>query len=288
MDKPVKERITPQMAEEYINRNNGNRKLRAGYVERYADDMRNKRWTECLAPIAFYDNGDVADGQHRLWALIESNTTQDFIVVRNVKRESGLNIDTGAGRSIVDNARISGADPDLSPELMAVCFFVDIGGRNPGNTPAATRLAVVDAHRDAAKWAITHGPRGRGIRNQATVAAVARAWMYEADKEKLKRFCDVLSTGMAEGTHESAAVALRNYMMSRTGTAHTMPRDIFFRTQNAIEYFMKSKPLMVIKSVSKEAYPLKGKSVYVAPKTSIRVERAAGNKVRVLKNTKKG
>lgn len=108
------ERVTPKKATEWLNANTSNRKLRDGVVEKYAEDMRHGRWTRCTAPICFYEDGDVADGQHRLWAIIESDTTQEFAVLRGLSRADGLNIDTGLNRSLVDNARISGADKDLS------------------------------------------------------------------------------------------------------------------------------------------------------------------------------
>ena len=69
------ENISPQQAEKMLNSNKGNRKLRDGVVEKYALDMVSGNWTQCPVPISFLQNGDVADGQHRLWAIIESITT---------------------------------------------------------------------------------------------------------------------------------------------------------------------------------------------------------------------
>src|SRR4051794_1259299 len=108
------EKIGPKKAEQWINANKTNRSLRAGVVEQYAGDMRNGNWTQCTAPIAFYEDGDLADGQHRLYAIVESDTTQTFSVARGLERRDGLNIDTGLVRSVVDNARISGLETGLS------------------------------------------------------------------------------------------------------------------------------------------------------------------------------
>lgn len=70
------EKITPKIAEAWLNANTCNRKLRDGIVERYAADMTAGKWTECPEPISFYVDGDLADGQHRLFAITESGTTQ--------------------------------------------------------------------------------------------------------------------------------------------------------------------------------------------------------------------
>jgi hypothetical protein len=252
------ENISPKRAETYLNHNKGNRKLRDGIVEKYADDMRNKRWTQCAAPIAFFEDGDIADGQHRLWAIIESSTTQRFAVMRGLSREAGLNIDTGAARSLVDNAKISGVDTDLTNELVATAQAVATGERNCSGRSASARLQCVADHREAARWAVSNGPRGRGYRNAMIMGAVARAYYHESDKDRLRRFCDVFASGFADGNHESAAIAIRNYIQAKGMQSLTtaMWRDSFLKVQNAISYFMRGKALSVIKRVADEAYPL--------------------------------
>lgn len=256
------ETITPQKAEAWLNCNKQNRKMRDGVAEKYAADMKAGRWTTCPTPIAFYEDGDLADGQHRLWAIIDSDTPQIFPVVRGLSRADGLNIDIGLARTIVDNARISGADADLSNELVSVGRAIAQGHQGSSNKPLsnAQRLAMVEEHREAAKWAITNGPRGRGFRNAVVLAAVARAWYWEPDKARLKRFCDVFTSGFGDGDGETAAVAIRNYFLTKKAlTSPALWVDSFLKTQNAIHYFMKAKKLTVIKGSSEEAYPLKKK-----------------------------
>jgi hypothetical protein len=252
--------VTPRMAEEMLNRNSANRSLRPGVVERYAADMSNGTWGHCVAPLAFYDNEDVADGQHRLFAIVESGKPQRFMVIRGLPRKDGLNIDTGVPRTLVDNARISGLDPDLSNSLLATVKAIESGersgkGRSLSN---ATILDLIAKHRTAADWAIRHGPRGRFLRNSITLAAVARAWYHETDEARLIRWCEVVSSGFADGEVESAAIAIRNYILSK-GTvmlSNGSWRDSFLKVQNSIHYFMRGKKLMVIKGVAEEAYPL--------------------------------
>lgn len=257
MDTPVIESINPKKAEQYLNRNTSNRKLRDGCVDRYAYDMRTGAWTQCTAPIVFYENGDIADGQHRLWAIIESNTTQKFMVVRNLPREAGLNIDTGASRTLVDNARISGTGHDLNNEVLAASRAVEHGKRMADALPNSLKLQIAERHMEAVLWATKHGPRGQCIRNQCVLGAVARAWYHEEDKEKLARFCKVLTDGFADGVHESAAVALRNYLLTkRNAHLNQLFVETFNRVQNCIRAFMRGKPLTIVKSVSEEPYPL--------------------------------
>jgi hypothetical protein len=253
--------ITPAKAEEWLNKNKGNRSLRNGAVEKYADDMKNGRWTQCVAPIVFYENGDIADGQHRLYAIVESGKSQRFYVVRGLDKAAGLNIDTGMGRSLVDNGQISGLDTGLSHSLISWAQAVEFGGRgNKGQLSNAQKLELVAKHREAVSWVIRNGPKGRHIRNAVVAAAIARAWYHEHDKDKLHRFANVLSTGMPEGMHESAAVAMRNYLQSRGEAASTTAlwKDTFLKVQNCVNYFMRGKQLIVVKTIGEEVYPLLG------------------------------
>ena len=252
------ESVDPKKAERWLDLNKNNRKLRSGVAEIYADDMRNGRWTNCPEAISFYADGDVADGQHRLWAIIESGTTQIFPIVRGLSREDGLNINRGLNRSLVDNARISGSD-NVSNEMISFARATHFGTATRGRMSSATQLECIDAHRTAIEWTISNGPRGKGIRNAVVMSSIARAWYYETDLNKLKRYCDVINTGFQDGESESAATAMRNYLLAKgpTASSGSLWVDTFLKVQNSIAYFMKGKKLTVIRGVADEAYPLK-------------------------------
>lgn len=254
------ERITPAKAEAWLNRNKTNRKLRTGVAEKYSDDMRAGRWTTCPMPISFYADGDLADGQHRLFAIVDSGLPQTFLVARGLERVDGLNIDTGMNRSIVDNGRISGVDANLSNTLIGVARAVEAGSPSPASSVSNTaKMEIVNRHRECCEWAMKNGPRSKYLRNSLVLAAIARAWCAETDHDKLKRYCDVLQSGFADGTVESAAIAMRNYLLSKGSVSSTtaMWRDTFLKVQNSISYFMRGKSLTVIKTIADEAYPLK-------------------------------
>lgn len=253
------QKVTPKLAEQWLNTNTSNRKLRDGVVEKYAEDMKSGNWTTCPEPISFFDDGTLADGQHRLWAITESGATVPFLITRGLTKEDGLNINTGLGRSLVDNARISGKNTQLTNTIVSTARAVAEGGPAGKAASPALRLAQVEAHDEAVRWAVSNGPTGMGIRNAITLAAMARAWYFETDLARLKRFADVLSTGFMDGDGETAAVALRTYLKDKGPTAASAALwvDTFLKVQNAISYFMRGKKLTVIKGIKEEAYPLK-------------------------------
>lgn len=101
--------ITPVIAEDILeNHNPHNRSVREQAVQSYANDMKNKRWTTTHQGLAFDENGNLLDGQHRLWAVIFANVPIEFNVTRGVPSQDVKNgvvintmdaIDTGRART---------------------------------------------------------------------------------------------------------------------------------------------------------------------------------------------
>jgi predicted nucleic acid-binding Zn ribbon protein len=67
--------VTPEMAERWLGHNKVNRNLRNRRVDQFARDMRSGRWQLTGEAIKFGKSGNLIDGQHRLWAVIESGCT---------------------------------------------------------------------------------------------------------------------------------------------------------------------------------------------------------------------
>lgn len=96
------ETVTPALAEAWLATMQHNRRLSSNTVERLAKMMKEGQWLFDGAPLRFNTKGELVDGQHRLWALIEAKYTADFLVVRNVPDEAFLTMDTGKNRSFAD------------------------------------------------------------------------------------------------------------------------------------------------------------------------------------------
>lgn len=76
------------MAEEILEKHNPkNRSVSEGTVQSYANDMKNGRWTMTHQGLAFDVNGNLLDGQHRLWALVFAGVSIKFMVTRGMPVE---------------------------------------------------------------------------------------------------------------------------------------------------------------------------------------------------------
>ncbi len=96
------------MAEMFLEHNKSNRPTYKNLVNKYARDMKAGKWYLGNDSIAFDNNKEVLNGQHRLWAIIESETAQEFLVVWGSTKEDQAVMDQGRPRKLHDVAILSG------------------------------------------------------------------------------------------------------------------------------------------------------------------------------------
>jgi hypothetical protein len=99
--------VTPEMAEQWLKLNNGNRRLRRWWAEALAAAMRRGEWLPTHQGIAFAESGHLIDGQHRLVAIIKAGIAQQMLVVHGVPDSAFSVLDIGAKRSISDTTGLS-------------------------------------------------------------------------------------------------------------------------------------------------------------------------------------
>ena len=111
------ELITPDLAEDYLERMHANRtvsKIEKGVMSQL---LRDGEFYGEISPIYFDDNGDWMqapgdqdpwDGQHRLESIIETGIPAWMWVIRGVSADAAEFIDTGRRRQYSDNLKIGG------------------------------------------------------------------------------------------------------------------------------------------------------------------------------------
>jgi hypothetical protein len=105
--------VTPAMAAKWLERNTHNRTVSQYVVDAYATDMKNGHWMFSHQGIAFDEDGNMIDGQHRLWAIVESGKTVDMLVTTGLSKESvnGVSITT---MDVVDRGKVRGIGAQLT------------------------------------------------------------------------------------------------------------------------------------------------------------------------------
>lgn len=98
----VKMSITPAIATDWLETRGNNRKVLQSTVDRYGLDMRQGRWVFNGAPIQFDEEGKLLNGQHRLWAIVESGCTIEAVVQWGIPRAAQATIDNGQKWQVKD------------------------------------------------------------------------------------------------------------------------------------------------------------------------------------------
>lgn len=150
-----RQKVTPQVAAKWLEKNTINRSLSDATVSRYAADMRNGAWLFNHQGIAFDAEGRLIDGQHRLSAIVKSGATVEMLVTTGlpVEQVNGVSINT---MDTVDRLRLRRVGEQLqlrhgyrSGNVVAasakVCGEICVGGCIPSISTAQT-LKILDVY----------------------------------------------------------------------------------------------------------------------------------------------
>ncbi|WP_156353152.1 MULTISPECIES: hypothetical protein [unclassified Sphingomonas] len=101
-------RLTPELANEMLKNNEGNRHVSPLLVAKYSADIVAGRWALNGEPIIVSKDGKLNDGQHRASAVIDANTPIDVVMVFGVERETRTTVDLGKVRTLSDILSMEG------------------------------------------------------------------------------------------------------------------------------------------------------------------------------------
>lgn len=100
--------VTPAMAEKWLEANPNNRSIDDRKVEQYARDMVAGKWRLTNQGIGFGRDGNLYDGQHRLWAVYKAGVAVRMLVVTGLEPDARPAIDVGKPRRVHDQLRMFG------------------------------------------------------------------------------------------------------------------------------------------------------------------------------------
>lgn len=101
-------RVTPELAQQWLERRAINRRISPATVSRYAELIKSGRWILNGEAFKFNSQGFMTDGQHRCAAVIKANEPIQSLVVVGLADDAFETIDSGKGRSVPDALSIHG------------------------------------------------------------------------------------------------------------------------------------------------------------------------------------
>lgn len=253
--------ITPEKALNWLeNANANNRKVIDSHVHRLAREMKNGRWNVSHQGIAFSTNGVLLDGQHRLWAIVESQMTITMPVTFNVSPDARMTIDDIETRSKADVIRLAGNNGAVSNNHIAALRSM-LGGYKAAPKMTIQELSEqLTIYGQAIRFAVKHLPCGyaKGICNATTRAVIARAW-YSVNHDRLIAFCEMLTRGVIAPSPTAAIlVTLREHLVTATGHSLSERRETYGKMQRALVAYLNNEPLKHLLASTREHFPIPG------------------------------
>ena len=234
--------VTPSMALDWLSeKNKRNRKISQEKVKIYSDDMKNGRWKATHQnAIAFYKDGNLADGQHRLLAIFNSDVSITMFVYFDLDDDAAFGIDAHRMRKTDDQIAIAGLGTWINKDVVACARMLMEGDGNRQQSPQSIAEFAV-SNRQAFEFVISNLSKKAG---PAPVRAATIAAYYHEDKERLTEFCRVLGSGICETAESRSIIALRerilrdSVILSRGGSG----REALVRmTMRSIQAFCRGE-----------------------------------------------
>lgn len=258
---PREVQMSPPLAEKILERNTLNRPLKKGHTEKLSRDMKNGKWKMNGETIKITDDGQLLDGQHRLWAVIESKATVPMLVVEGLPADVMPTIDTGRMRSFGDVLTIEGKK-NVSTASSALRWLYWYRQKPRGSTPGhagATHSELHDlleANEDFLDRAseVASADKARRIVTQSVLCFVY-AMAYRADPAKAGAWLGLLNTGEGLDAKHPVLLLRERLMANRMATAKLPLIDVAALTIKSWNNFITGKRPTVLRWSNQEQFP---------------------------------
>lgn len=254
--------ISPAIAERFLLHNRKNRHLRKQVVAKYAADMAAGNWYQTHQGIAIYDDGNIADGQHRLEAIVQSGVTVPMMVTLGLPSEAANGIDQHAARSVLDAMTISNVEW-VNRKIVSYARFMllEMDAGYPRRRAYSVNETKTYCERYLNEFKtislVLSSPR-RGLTPAGVGASLVCALINGEAKTDLERFVNVLLTGIPNDRTESAAIRLRELLLTSTDFAwHSSGnrKITALKIQNALRFFLRGQEIKKLYAPEKFIYP---------------------------------
>lgn len=234
--------VTPGLAKQMLGDNHHlNRRLSHSHVCELAHKMRTGKWTDSSDLIAFDRAGRLVNGQHRLSAVVMSNTNQQIFIAKDMAPDAMGIMDTQKSRTQIDRLTMSGEK--IAGVGIQVCrALIDMKTRVVGARENESVMSCYELYRPELEQVASL--RGKQIPVAAKAAMVLALKRGEIDFLRLKEFPRAMS--FPEDKSEWAAMAFKKFY--ENAQKHTVGRNhMFLAAKLCIKNFAKGKGRRFIK-----------------------------------------
>lgn len=223
--------------------------------------MKNGNWHEHHQGVAFYSDGTVADGQHRLYAIIKSGISIQMMVTFDVPKESAIGIDVHRARRTDDVLRITGRSEWIGKNEAAIIkkIMMECGLGKSTMSPSVV-ADFGERHKEAIIFAGSKvfTSTAKYLTSSPIRSAIACAYAKQS-KEELMRFAKVLTSGVMDSLDDVSAIRLRERLLMEgqalSGNALARARCMKF-TMRSIKAFCDKERISKLVEPANYVYPI--------------------------------
>jgi len=252
--------VTPELARTWLANNNFNRPKNSETVARYVRQIREDRWQLTHQGIARTKHGFLLDGQHRLWAIVESGVTLPMRVFINEPIENYGVIDCGKNRSNLDTVRMSEKDSTLTSAHTQTLQSM-LAGRFCKTANRWTNVEMkelYEEHKIPVNFVVAQflGCKDKRINDRTVKGVLARAH-YHVPLETLTTFCSLLISNN-DHIYRAPIDALIGCLTSYGDRKENTKREIYRRSELVLEAFVNNSSDVSFGRDITELFPLPG------------------------------
>lgn len=257
--------VTPAMAEKWLEGKAHNRPIHDSHVQKFERLLQAGDFHLTHQGVAFDTDHRLIDGQHRLWAIMNSGIAAEMMVSHGWPPDTQQFVDQGLIRTTLDVINLRDPDTNATRYTVAVARRMQIGTRGTLLLTTHDVVHFAEEHRAALTFAVQEAlqnKRPRYVTPAGVGAALARAFYHE-DKHRLAEFGGVmLGSRMPQGDEDSGAHVLREWLLSGSPIygAVRVSRDLltYMKAQRALMAFLNREKIRNLYPQQDEIWALPG------------------------------
>lgn len=255
--------VDATIAEAWLGANTHNRKLSNVRVDQMVRNMKAGQWDDNGETVKFSKTGVLLDGQHRLSAIIESDTVQVLTVVAGLDDKVQRSIDIGGKRTVGQQLDLNGHHDGKALASIAR-FAMQMASYPRVFRPSEMEVTEVAISDEKLQWVVAKViPTLPAILGSPTVRGYVYRVLHEVDPdacatffsklttlEKLPQDSPILALYRRLATPDMRKDGLRGrvamvtcYFIAWNAWRNGEPRQIIKPHSNAEGYIMPPKPI---------------------------------------------
>jgi len=177
--------IGPKEAALFLSGNENNRKIRTGNLIQISRDMKSGDFDSSNGQtIVINSKNQLIDGQHRMMAIVNTNTEHEFLVVTNDDPDVGSRIDQGASRNLTDMLYMDSCpDPSIINSTIRM-LKADDGDTGKKQSEYSLSMWAQENHPELRRFWLTHKDKITSAYNASGQVLTKPEFLYYLYKQR--------------------------------------------------------------------------------------------------------